>query len=121
MVTDADVDAALRQERIRLHLKALPTALVASAAIGGVLAGIVWQVRPGAALNAWLAALLLALLARGAVGFAQRRDAHASEHAAAWLQRHRAALALHGAVWASVTLLAAAEGLSPGVLELMVF
>ena len=120
MVTDADVVAALRQERIRLHLKVLPTSLVASAAIGGVLAAIVWQVRAGGAFGAWVCALVLALGVRGAVGWAQRRDAKAAEHAAAWLQRHRIALALHGAVWSSVTLLAA-SGMPPGVQELMVF
>ena len=120
MVSDADVDAALCQERIRLHLKVLPTSLVASAAIGAVLAGTVWRADPRGALGAWLLALVLALVIRAAVGWAQRRDAQAAQHAAVWLLRHRVALALHGAVWASVTLLAAA-GMAPGVLDLLVF
>jgi PAS domain S-box-containing protein len=120
MVTDADVEAALRQERIRLHLKVLPTSMVASATIGLVLAAVLWNAHPAVPLAGWLAALGLALATRGAVGWAQHRDAQGVPNAGAWLQRHRVALLLHGVVWASVTLLAAAE-MPAGVLELMVF
>ncbi len=120
MVTDADVGAALRQERIRLHLKVLPSSVLGSAAIGGVMFGVLWQAQPTPALAGWMAALVLALVLRAAVGLAQRRDAESAQRAATWLLHHRVALLVHGAVWAAATPLAAAT-MPQGVLEVLVF
>ncbi len=120
MVTDADVDAALRQERIRLHRKVLKVSIAASAAIGLLLGAVLWTSRPDPRIAVWLGVLALALLVRGSVGWAQRRDPDAIARAASWLRNHRVAFAIHGVVWASVTLL---DGTAPhhGTLELMVF
>ena len=120
MVTDADVGAALRQERIRLHQKVLPTSVLGSAAIGGVMVGVLWQAQAATALAAWLGALALALVTRVAVGLAQRRDTQSAHNAAKWLLRHRVALLVHGAVWAMSPLLAISS-LPHGVLEVLVF
>ncbi len=120
MVTDADVGTALRQERIRLHGKVLPTSLVTSAAFGTMLAAVLWTTPRRDAMAGWLMALVLALATRAAVGLAQRRDAQAPARAAAWLLRHRLAFLLHGAVWVSLPMHQRA-GLPPGALELMVF
>ena len=122
--SEAEVDAALREERIRLHLQALTGSgsgsgslagslagsltgsLAASAGIALVLAAALWPQVPHTTVLLWLAGVLAALALRKAVGLAQARDGSAAHHAARWLWRHRAAYLVHVLAWAAVALVA---------------
>jgi PAS domain S-box-containing protein len=119
MVTDADVHAALRQERIRQHRHVLPLSLAASGAMGAVLVVVLWDSAPRGALLGWLATLAAALALRAGVGLALRRDTAAAANAGTWLLRHRIAFVVHGLAWAAVPALLLRE-LPPASTQLVV-
>ena len=83
MVTEAAVDAALREERLRRYLHGLAGSMLGSTAMAAVVGVTVWPVVAGSALLAWLAAVGLAITWRLAVGMAQRRDSRAVARAGA--------------------------------------
>jgi PAS domain S-box-containing protein len=108
--TGAAYGAALLGERLRLHDRAVPANAAFTALIGAVLVLLLWARLSPVALLAWYGVLLGALGVRLGVRRSQRRSTQ-QPLGVQWLQRHRLAFLLHGAVWAGLwPLLAALPG-----------
>ena len=92
--------AMMREEQLRLHALAFPSATTGSVLLGLILVLVQSRVMALGPLLGWLLCLALVLLVRALVGLAHRRAAGGLSGATPWLLRYRLVFLAHGLVWA---------------------
>ena len=104
-VTSVPFENLLKDEQVRQHAAIWPTAVAGSAAIGVVVAAVLWKIVDPVTLAVWLVLLGCALAARILVGRAYARLPSSPVLDPIWIQRHRLVSFLHGCVWALVSIM----------------
>ncbi|HPH13865.1 MAG TPA: EAL domain-containing protein [Burkholderiaceae bacterium] len=104
-VTGLPFENLLRDEQVRQHAAVWPTAVAGSAAIGVVVAVVLWKIVVPVTLAVWLLLLVCALAGRILVGRAYARLPSSHVLDPIWIQRHRLVSFLHGCVWALVSIM----------------
>lgn len=92
-------------EQIRLHGKSLHILPVAMVTVATVLVSALWPQPAPQMLLAWMGAVALSVLGHVVLHRMQREAVARQPDDPRWRRHHRIAVALHGAVWASLALL----------------
>src|SRR6185436_1594163 len=89
----------MRAEQIRFLFEQLPTALIATTIVGGLVVYVLWDHLAAVWLVGWFAALSLITLARAALKHAYYRALPPCMAAAPWGRRFLFGMLLSGVVW----------------------
>jgi signal transduction histidine kinase len=105
-----ELQATVRAEQVRILYRQIPTGFAVHAALGGLVAAMVWPEVPARAVLCWYGAVLAAVALRLALWRRRRAGPAVDMGPETWLRRHAAASLLAGLAWGSGALLLLPEG-----------